>query len=231
MKNNARPILTNTVQKVVIFGAAEFAEVACAYLEHDDRFEVAAFTVHESYIKTPQLLGYDVVPFERIDDRFPPSECSMLVAVGYKRLNRARAELYWACKARGYSLITYVSPTTMHAGHYEIGDNCFALDGNVIEPFVRIGNNVVIWSFNHIGHHSTIGDHCFITGNVGIAGRVTIGEGCFIGGGALIADGVTIAPRCIIGSGTMITKDTKEGEVYRIAPIEPSPYPSHKWRI
>ena len=37
---------------------------------------------------------------------------------------------------------------------------------------VRIGNDVVLWSGNHIGHDSTIGDHCFIASHVVVSGNV-----------------------------------------------------------
>jgi sugar O-acyltransferase (sialic acid O-acetyltransferase NeuD family) len=210
------------VSKVVIFGATDFAQVACVYLTQDSPYEVAAFTVHERYITEPRLLGRDVVPFERLEERFPPDEHAMLVAVGYKRRNRIRTELYRSCKARRYRLISYVSSKAWHVGHFEIGENCFVFEANVIQPFVRIGNNVVIWSGNHIGHHVTIGDNCFLASHVVIAGRVTIGESCFIGVNATIRDGVTIAPNCVIGAGAVILGDTREGEVYRARATSPA---------
>ena len=54
----------------------------------------------------------------------------------------------------------------------EIGENCFIFEANVIQPFVRIGDNVVMWSGNHIGHDSTIGSHCFIASHAVISGNV-----------------------------------------------------------
>lgn len=218
-------------QRVVIFGTADFAQVAHAYLSRAGGYQVAGFTVNERYLTEPTLLGCDVVPFERIEQRFPPGEFAMLVAIGYSQLNRARADVYHACKARGYTLVTYVDPGASRVEPTSIGDNGFVFENNVIQPFVTIGNNVVLWSGNHVGHHSTIGDHCFISSHAVICGRVTIGPGCFIGANATIRDGVTIAPNCLIGAGTTILKDTREAEVYRTEGTSAAPHPSHRWRV
>jgi sugar O-acyltransferase (sialic acid O-acetyltransferase NeuD family) len=214
------------MKQVVIFGTTDFAQVAYVYLTEDSPYRVAAFTVHERYIAEPRLFGLDIVPFEEIERRFPPDDHAMFVAIGFKRLNRVRAEMYQACKGKGYSLISYVSSKAVHSGRYEVGENTFIFESNVIQPFVRIGNNVIIWCGNHIGHHVTIGDHCFIASHAVIPGHVTIGENCFVGVNATIRDGVTIAPNCIIGAGAVVLKDTKEGEVYRAVATEPAPYRS-----
>jgi len=219
------------MQRVVIFGTGDFAQVAHAYLARSEAFEVSGFTVNERHLTDPSPLSHEVVPFERIEDRFPPGEFAMLVAVGYSRLNKARTEAYQACKARGYTLITYIDPGASLVGDTTVGDNCFIFEQNVVQPFVTIGNNVVLWSGNHVGHHSTIGHNCFVASHAVIAGRVTIGDNCFIGVNATIRDGVTIAPNCIIGAGTTILNDTKEAEVYRVAGTTPSPHRSQRWRV
>ena len=56
----------------------------------------------------------------------------------------------------------------------DVGENTFVFEYNVIQPFVKIGNNVVLWSGNHIGHHVVIADHCFITSHVVISGATVI---------------------------------------------------------
>jgi sugar O-acyltransferase (sialic acid O-acetyltransferase NeuD family) len=209
------------VSKVVLFGTGDFAQVACEYLRHDSPHDVVAFTVNEQYIEERELLGLPVVPFERLAELRPPSECAMFVAVGFSGVNKTRRSIYEECKAKGYELISFVSSQAMHLGDVELGDNCFVFEANVIQPFVRIGSNVVIWSGNHIGHHSQIGDHCFIASHAVISGNVTIGEETFVGVNATFRDGVTVAPRCLIGAGALIMKDTEEGGVYSVRGTEP----------
>lgn len=203
-----------SAKPVVIFGVGDFARVASVYLEQDSPHPVAAFTVHEAYIQEPALLGKPVVPFERLREEYPPGECSMLVAIGFRRVNQLRAEIYGQCKDLGYELIRYVNSKAARWGEIPMGDNCFIFENNVLQPFVTIGSNVVLWSGNHIGHDSSIGDHCFVTSHCVVSGNVTVGPYCFLGVNATIRDGIQIAPRCVIGAGALVLKDTAEGGVY-----------------
>jgi acyl-[acyl carrier protein]--UDP-N-acetylglucosamine O-acyltransferase len=54
----------------------------------------------------------------------------------------------------------------------------FVLEDNTIQPGVRIGDDVTLWSGNHIGHDSVIADHCFISSHVVVSGWVRIGSYC-----------------------------------------------------
>jgi sugar O-acyltransferase (sialic acid O-acetyltransferase NeuD family) len=203
------------MKKLVIFGAGEFARVAYVYLTKDSPYEVVGFTVHEKYIAASKFLDLDLVPFEGLQQTHPPDQFAMFVAVGYSRVNKARAEIYNICKSTGYELITYINSKATHWGEIEIGDNCFIFEENVVQPFVKIGNDVIMWSGNHVGHGSIIGDHVFIASHAVISGNVKIGPYCFIGVNATFRDGVTVAPECVIGAGALILKDTVARGVYR----------------
>ncbi len=210
------------MKRVVIFGTGDFAQVAFVYLSKDSVYDVAAFTVDEEYITERKIHGLDVVPFERIAETHPPERFALFVAIGYRKVNKARAEVYDRCKEKGYELISYISSKALQWGEIEIGDNCFVFENNVIQPFVKIGNDVIMWSGNHIGHHSSIGDHCFIASHAVISGRVKIGPYCFIGVNATLRDGITVAPECVIGAGAVILKDTKAQGVYAAKSTEPA---------
>lgn len=217
-------------EKVVIFGSGDFAQVAYIYLSKDSPYEIVAFSVNKEYLTASTLMGLEVVPFESIEKQFPPDAYAMFVAIGFSKVNRARTEVYRACKKKGYELITYLNSKATHWGEIEIGDNCFIFEENVIQPFVRIGNNVIVWSGNHIGHHSTIGSNCFIASHAVISGRVTIGDNCFIGVNATLADGVTVASGCVIGAGATIMRPTIERGVYKGPRSELAPYKSDELR-
>lgn len=202
-------------REVVIFGTSSFAEVADVYLTKDSPHKVTAFTVNDRFIKEPNFRGKIVTPFEGLIESYPPDRYAMFIAIGYSRLNRARAEIYEQCKARGYEMIQYINSKALHWGEIKVGDNVFIFEGNVIQPFVEIGNNTILWSGNHIGHHSRIGNNVFIASHVVISGNCRIGDNCFMGVNAAVADGVTVAPYCFIGMSAVITRDTDEKGVYR----------------
>ena len=201
-------------KEVVIFGLGDFARLAALYFEKDNAFKVAAFTADETYIAQSSWLGKPVVPFERLDEIYPPANFSLFVAIGFKEVNKARARVYEAGKKKGYELVSYVNSTAIEFGSVERGDNCFILEKTIIQPCVRIGNDVIIWSGTHVGHDSTIEDHVFIAPCVAISGNVRIGSHCFIGINATIRDGITIASGCVIGAGAIILKDTATNSVY-----------------
>jgi sugar O-acyltransferase (sialic acid O-acetyltransferase NeuD family) len=206
---------------VVLFGLGDFARVAKVYLDEDSDHRVVAFTANERYIEASELDGVPVVPFEALTETHPPASHSMFVAIGFSGVNRARREVYEQCKALDYELITYVNSRADHWGELPIGNNCFVFEENVIQPNVRIGNNVILWSGNHIGHDSTIEDHVFIASHAVISGNCRIGESSFVGVNATFRDGVTVAPRCVIGAGALIMNDTVEGGVYAVRGTEP----------
>lgn len=199
--------------KVVIFGTGSFAELAHFYFTHDSEHEVVGFTVNRDYVSAPEFCGLPLVPFEEVEQHFPPEAYQMFVAVGYRNVNQLRATLYHAAKAKGYELLTYVSSRCTNWAT-SIGDNCFVFEDNTLQPFVTIGNNVVLWSGNHIGHHSSIADHVYVTSHVVVSGHVKIGPYCFLGVNATLRDSISVAESCVIGAGTLIMKSTQPKEVY-----------------
>jgi sugar O-acyltransferase (sialic acid O-acetyltransferase NeuD family) len=198
---------------IVIFGTGSFAQLAYFYFTNDSTHKVHAFTVNLSHKKEDELFGLPVIPFEELTMKFPPNKFGIFIAIGYTGLNKIRACIYSIVKEKGYELATYISPKCTYYGE-RIGDNCFVFEDNTIQPFVKIGNNVILWSGNHIGHHSIIGDHCFISSHVVISGHVTVSPYCFFGVNSTVRDSVSIGESCIIGAGSLIMKNTKSNEVF-----------------
>lgn len=199
---------------VVIFGLEQLAELALVYLTHDSPHRVVAFTVDREFVKGPTFHDRPVVPFDEVQQQYPPDQCSMLLPISYQQVNRLRAAKYHEAKAKGYALISYVSSKAVTWPGLQVGDNCFILEQNVIQPFAEIGNNVILWSGNHIGHHSRISDHCFVASHVVISGNVLIEPYCFLGVNATIRDGVTVAAETIVGAGALILKNTRPRSVH-----------------
>jgi len=216
-------------RRAVIFGVGDFARIASVYLREDSPYEVVAFTVHQRYIEAPELNGIPVVPFESLEETHPPGEVEMLVAIGFSRVNRARAEVFEECKGRGYRLLSYVHSSVARWEETRIGENCFVFEENVVQPFVEIGDDVVLWSGNHIGHDTRIGDHCFVASHVVISGNVTIGDHCFVGVNATFRDGITVGSSCVIGAGAIVMRDVEDGDV--LVPRATKPLGKKSWDL
>lgn len=210
----------NTGSRLVIIGDGEFARIAHEYFTHDSPHEVVGFAVERPFLKNNEYLGLPVVPFEEIEQYFDPAEHKAFVAITYTQLNRVRARLYAAAKRKGYAMATYVSSRAFVWRNVVMGDNVFVFENNVIQHFSEIGNNVILWSGNHVGHRSVIEDHCYITSHVVISGFCRVQRFSFIGVNSTLADRVTIARDCFVGAGCVIARDTEPGKIYQAAPAE-----------
>jgi sugar O-acyltransferase (sialic acid O-acetyltransferase NeuD family) len=207
--------MTKQSRKLIIGGDSAFAQIAYEYFTHDSDYEVVAFTVENEYLTRESLFGLPVVPFETLEQQFDPAAHSVYVAIVYTKLNRLRARLAREAKSKGFVLASYVSSRAFVWRNVEMGEHCFIFEDNTVQPFVRIGNNVVMWSGNHIGHHSTISDNCFISSHVVISGFVDVGENCFLGVNATIVNNVRIGRDCWLGPATTIVKDTPEATFFK----------------
>jgi len=207
--------MPKTGEQLVIVGAGEFAEIACEYFTHDSPYTVAAFAVERPFLTSPELFGRPVVPLDEVERLYPPAEYRAFVAVTYTQLNRVRARLYHAVRAKGYAPASYVSSRAFVWPNATIGENCFVFENNVIQYRAAVGNNVVLWSGNHVGHRAVIRDHCFVSSHVVISGYCEVGEHCFLGVNSCVADRVKVAPDCVIGAGAVIAADTEPGKVYK----------------
>lgn len=201
-------------ERVVLVGDSAIAEIADEYFTYDSPYEVVGFTVDDAYVRRDSLNGRPVVPWSEVANRFPPDDFRMFVALGYNQLNRLRTRFYRDGKAKGYRFATYVSSAAFVWRNVTFGENCFIFENNVVQPFVRIGNNVTLWSGNHIGHHSTIRDHCFFASHVVLSGFCDVGESCFIGVNATIANNLTIGRDNLIGAGATILRDTEPNRIF-----------------
>ncbi|MDH5723759.1 MAG: acetyltransferase [Alphaproteobacteria bacterium] len=205
---------------------------AYEYFTHDSEYEVSGFVVDGEYIKDGQdsFMGLPLVPFEEIEAHFPPSSFHAFAAIGSQKLNRVRTEKYEALKAKGYNMASYISSRAFIWHNVEVGDNAFILEDNTIQPFVKIGNNVTLWSGNHIGHSSVIGDNCFITSQVVISGLCNIGKSCFMGVNSSCSEETIIGDDNFIAIGAVVSKNTDENVL--IPPpskTEPSKIPAKRF--
>ncbi|MDB6097050.1 MAG: putative rane protein [Francisellaceae bacterium] len=199
---------------LVIFGTGKLAELAHYYFSNDSNYKIVAFTLDEKYIQNHEFCKLPVIPFEQIHQRFSAKTHYFFIALGYSKVNQLRKEKYLTIKELGYKFASYINSNSTILYNNYIGENCFILENNTIQPFARIGNNVIIWCGNIIGHNSIIEDHCFIASQVVISGGVVIKDSSFIGVNATLRDYITIGEKCIIGAGALILSDTKPEGIY-----------------
>lgn len=201
--------------KLVIVGDGAFAEVACEYFQTDSEFEVVAFAVEKSHWTKKHLLDLPVILLEDIEDFYPPSTVKIYCAVGYGGLNTHRDRLLTIVKGKKYKLASFISTKASIARNVLLGEHLFILENNVIQPFSKIHDNVILWSGNHIGHHSRIHKNVFISSHVVISGSTQIKRNSFLGVNSTISNNLVIEKFNWVGPGVLLQKSTKPYEIWK----------------
>lgn len=227
---------------VLVFGVGQVAEVFAQYLADIDNrnqhgLPFHGFVVDAKYLpadgpaptRWDPLCQREYVALEKVREEFTPYEAQFVIGMSFRGLNKPRAEKFAAMLAKEYEPFTFIDRRATVIGA-TVGRGTFVMDGNTLQPGVCIGENCVLWSNNHVGHHTRIGDHVWISSGVTISGACDIGERCFIGSGATIGDNLKIGARCIIGAGATITSDCEDDGVYPGPAAERSKVPSSRMR-
>ncbi|MFZ6872707.1 transferase [Undibacterium sp. Di27W] len=213
------------MKPIVIFGLGKISDVVYQHIVRDQSFQVLAFTCDRQWLDQATIdegthQGLPVIAFEDLEKTYPPESVDMIIAMGYQNLNASRLQKCAEAKARGYHLVSYVSPKADHGQWLNIGENCVILDGVGIQPCASIGNNVFIWNNALIGHHSTIKDDCWIAAGVTIGGSTTLGERCFVGLNATLGGEITVGADNLLGGASLILKNTSDKSVFIAAGTE-----------
>ena len=137
----------------------------------------------------------------------------MHVALSYSKLNQLRQEKYEQAKKSGYKLVSYICSKSVYWNDIQIGDNCFILENQTIQPTVKIGSNVMLWSGNHIGHGTVIRNHTYVSSHVVIAGHCDIGKRCFLGINSTIKDFTKVGDDCFVAMDASIVSDLDNDSV------------------
>lgn len=188
-------------KKVVIFGTGDLAQIMADYFQRDTEYEVAGFTVDAEYAKG------DIVPFESVEQHFPPETHDMYIAVVYGDMNRTRQNKFTEAKNKRYDIALYISPHAFVSPTAKLGEGVTIFENNVVQPFVEIGDGCILWSGNHIGHHSVLGKFVFVSSHVVISGHCNIGDNTFLGVNTTIANSINVGKESWIMHGAIISGD------------------------
>lgn len=203
-------------QKMFIFGATSFAEIAAEYFERDNVYEVVGHIVDPEYVTGSFVGNLPQYAFGSKAAKQIIESCShFFVASTYTSMNRLRQEKFQKFKEMGLLPASYISKNAFVDPSVVLGEHNFVFESNVLQFGVKVGNNCVLWSGNHVGHHTRIEDNVFISSHVVISGHCTIGMNSFLGVNATIYNNVDIGRDNWVGPGSIIAKSTQEDVMMR----------------
>jgi sugar O-acyltransferase (sialic acid O-acetyltransferase NeuD family) len=213
------------MSNIIIFGIKENSEIAKFYLDNDTDHHAVAFCVDGKYMKEDTFNNLPVIAFEDIESGFSSYDHKFIAPLAPTAMGKTRQEVFNRVRGKGYDFISYISSRATNFSTH-IGKNCFILENNTLQPFTSIGDNVLMWSGNHIGHHSTVHDHVSITSHVVISGRCEIGSNSFFGVNSSVRDGIKVAEGTFLSIGAVLTADTLPWSVYKGISAELTKIPS-----
>ncbi|RKS50576.1 sugar O-acyltransferase (sialic acid O-acetyltransferase NeuD family) [Gillisia mitskevichiae] len=196
-------------KKLIIYGIGKFAEYVDYVFQNDSDYEVIAFCIEEKYLETKLFNNKPLLKYESLADSYPPNLYDLFIAVGN---NEIRKKIFEHSISRGYYLASYISSKSKFWDNLITGNNVFVDEGCVLQPFIKISNNCILFT-SSLGHHTQIKEHSLLSGSK-TGGNVIIGENCYIGLNASIKQNINIGDNTIIGMNCAIERDTKPNEVY-----------------
>ena len=202
------------MKKLIIFGTGDIAQIANYYFQIDSTYEVIGFTVNRAHITGVEFENKPVFIFEDLRKYFDTTEISIFVALSYAEMNGVRERIFKEVKEMGFRLASYISSKCSYLSQFPPGENAFIFEDNTVQPFVKIGDNVTLWSGNHIGHHSTIESHNFISSHVVISGHCHVKSNCFLGVNSALAHKVVLEKGTLLGAGVVMAQDSEVNGVY-----------------
>lgn len=195
------------MQDIIIYGAGPLAEMFLSDVSKYNTVNPVAFTVDRDYLTEEKLCDLPIIPFDEIENKYPPASFQMIVlCTGLSDLS-LRKLMYKRAKDKGYTLINYISPGANLESEIKMGDNNIIFSGAEIGLHGEMGSDNIIRQKVYIGHNFLLGSHNILSPGCTIGGFSNIGDSNFLGLSVVSADHRTIGDGCIIGMGSVLTKD------------------------
>lgn len=204
------------MRKIILFGTGPLAKQIFNVIKNDTRYEIYGFCVEEKYLQDSLFCGLPVYPFEYLQDFYDKKAISVIVCIGYKKMNKIRENILYKCIGGRYDVISYISPNASVNSH-NMGIGNIILDNVYIGYDCKIGDGNIFYPFSILAHDDVVGNYNFFSISASIAGNVQVGDFCFLGNNSTTKDGIKIADGTLVGAASYISKNTESWSVY--APV------------
>lgn len=201
-------------KQCIIFGTNSFAKMIRHCAEKYCDMEFVAYTVDRQYIEQTTFDDLPVVAFEDIGEYYPKERYSILMGLGYSKMNELRRKKFIQIKEKGYYIENFVHPKTIKDDTFKMGEGNIIFEAVVLGYNAKIGNGNIIWNGSNISHESIVGDFNHFSGGTMLGGKTVIKNNCFFGMGSVIRGDRIIEDYTLVGAGCFINKNTKPYGVY-----------------
>jgi sugar O-acyltransferase (sialic acid O-acetyltransferase NeuD family) len=223
--------------QLFVFGDTSYAQLVATYAAQDSAFDVVGFTVDKAFLKTDEIGGLPILPFEELLNA-PDQAQAVFVACGYRNV-RMRASLFERIATHGFIMPNIFAPNCYVAPGASLGHNNIVMPGAVVEHNVQLGDNNIVWSNATLCHDATFGSHNFVAANATVGGHVRVGSRNFLGFSSTIEQYRQMGDENLLGAMSFLHKDAHDHQRWLgmpaklagshadagLAVIDPSPAP------
>ena len=201
------------MKKVVIIGAANYADIVKFYVEKELHTEVSAYAVNkEFFVPNEKRNGIPITVLEDIEKDFPSKDYDICLGLIGNNMYEDRERIYNDLKNKGYNFPNIICKSASIDSVID-GDANIIFPGVVIGPYCKIGCGNIIWQNVVIAHQNTVGNfNNFSAGSI-MAGLSKVEDHCFLGNNCEINNFKTVRRGTLVGAGAFVAKDTEEYSV------------------
>lgn len=199
--------------KYLIVGNGDYAVMMNRYLKNTTEICIDGFTVKKEIITENTVAGIPVVPAEDMPELYHPSDCRLIMGIGYRKMNQIKENEYRRYKDMGYEFINYIHPTAIIEKDAALGEANNVFEGVIIQSGVKIGDANLIYGGAMIAHDTELGNFNSVSVKACIAGGTRVGNNCFVGANSTIRDHIQISDYTLVGAGAYVNKDSKPYDV------------------
>ncbi len=195
-----------SLKKIILLGSGGHAAVLLATL-HLLNEEVAGIVDKKSTFSLDSSL---YIGDDAYLDSFEKDNLYLVNGIGRNGVKNLRAEIFDKFKKKCFKFFNIIHPSVIFTRDTVFGEGIQLMAGVIIQPRVKIGNDVIVNTGAIIEHDSMIGDHVFIGPRATLCGGAEIAKNVFIGAGAVILPGVKIGFSAVVGAGAVVLEDVPD---------------------
>ncbi len=199
-------------RKCVIFGTTDFGKMLRYYFEKYADVQIVAYTVDKAYLESDTYDGLPAVAYEEVEKAYPPTEYTMVIALGYKKMNQIRQQKFEDAKRKGYRIENFVHPSVVDES-VAMGEGI--LFSNMLHWRMEQRLEIpTLYGTEASSHESEVGDYNFFSVDSVIAGKTVVKNNCFLGINSTVLGNRTLEYATLVGAGAFVKENTAPYSVY-----------------
>lgn len=200
-------------KSLIIIGNGSFSRMLKKYIDSVHFGNVIAYAVEKEYIDKDEIDGVTVISIEKLNEKYPAQEVSLVMGIGYSKMGTVRKKLFCICKNMGYHFVNFIHPKAYIAPDVQMGEGNNFFEFVDIQMGAKIGDANLFLAGSFLGHDCMAKDFNTFGVKSAIAGFMQIGNNCFFGTSSAVKHELVIGDFVFVGASGYVHKNLKDYKV------------------